>query len=286
MVDARLKDGSRVNAIIPPLAVKGACLTIRKFPEDQIRVDDLINFGAVNEQIIEFLKTAVLAKLNILISGGTGSGKTTLLNILSSFIPANERIITIEDSAELKLRQPHVVTLESRPANIEGKREVFIRDLVKNSLRMRPDRIVIGECRGAEALDMLQAMNTGHDGSLTTIHANSCREALSRLETLVMYAGLELPMKAIKEQVVGAIDLIVQISRFKDGTRKVIQVSEVDGMQGEVITLGDVFVFKQRGEENDRVVGEFSSTGYVPRCSDRFSERGLHIPREVFWTSN
>ena len=286
MVDARLKDGSRVNAIIPPLAVKGACLTIRKFPEDQIRVNDLINFGAVNEQIIEFLKTAVLAKLNILISGGTGSGKTTLLNILSSFIPANERIITIEDSAELKLRQPHVVTLESRPANIEGKGEVFIRDLVKNSLRMRPDRIVIGECRGAEALDMLQAMNTGHDGSLTTIHANSCREALSRLETLVMYAGLELPMKAIKEQVVGAIDLIVQISRFKDGTRKVIQVSEVDGMQGEVITLGDVFVFKQRGEEKDRVVGEFSSTGYVPRCIERFSERGLHIPREVFWTSN
>lgn len=286
MVDARLKDGSRVNAIIPPLAVKGACLTIRKFPEDQIRVDDLINFGAVNEQIIEFLKTAVLAKLNILISGGTGSGKTTLLNILSSFIPANERIITIEDSAELKLRQPHVVTLESRPANIEGKGEVFIRDLVKNSLRMRPDRIVIGECRGAEALDMLQAMNTGHDGSLTTIHANSCREALSRLETLVMYAGLELPMKAIKEQVVGAIDLIVQISRFKDGTRKVIQVSEVDGMQGEVITLGDVFVFKQRGEEKDRVVGEFASTGYVPRCIERFSERGLHIPREVFWTSN
>lgn len=286
MVDARLKDGSRVNAIIPPLAVKGACLTIRKFPEDQIGVKDLINFGAVNEQIIEFLKTAVLAKLNILISGGTGSGKTTLLNILSSFIPANERIITIEDSAELKLRQPHIVTLESRPANIEGKGEVFIRDLVKNSLRMRPDRIVIGECRGAEALDMLQAMNTGHDGSLTTIHANSCREALSRLETLVMYAGLELPIKAIKEQVVGAIDLIVQISRFKDGSRKVIQVSEVDGMQSEVITLGDIFVYKQRGEEKDRVVGEFSSTGYVPRCIERFNERGLHIPREVFWTSN
>ncbi len=286
MVDARLKDGSRVNAIIPPLAVKGACLTIRKFPEDQIGVNDLINFGAVNAQIIEFLKIAVLAKLNILISGGTGSGKTTLLNILSSFIPENERIITIEDSAELKLRQPHIVTLESRPANIEGKGEVFIRDLVKNSLRMRPDRIVIGECRGAEALDMLQAMNTGHDGSLTTIHANSCREALSRLETLVMYAGFELPIKAIKEQVVGAIDLIVQISRFKDGSRKVIQVSEVDGMQGEVITLGDVFVYRQRGEEKERVIGEFSSTGYVPRCIERFSERGLHIPREVFWTSN
>ena len=285
MVDARLKDGSRVNAIIPPLAVRGACLTIRKFPEDQIVVDDLVRFGTLNKQIVEFLKIAVLAKLNILISGGTGSGKTTLLNILSSFIPETDRIITIEDSAELKLRQPHVVTLESRPANIEGKGEVFIRDLVKNSLRMRPDRIVIGECRGAEALDMLQAMNTGHDGSLTTIHANSAREALSRLETLVMFAGFELPIKAIKEQIAGAVDLIVQISRFKDGTRKVIQVSEVDGMQGDVISLGDIFVFKQRGEEKDRVVGEFASTGYVPRCIERFSERGLHIPREVFWKS-
>ncbi|MBI5485159.1 MAG: CpaF family protein [Deltaproteobacteria bacterium] len=286
MVDARLKDGSRVNAIIPPLAVKGACLTIRKFPEDRIGVAELIKFGALNTQMVEFLKTAVLAKLNILISGGTGSGKTTLLNILSGFIPENERIITIEDSAELQLRQPHVVTLESRPANIEGKGEVFIRDLVKNSLRMRPDRIVIGECRGAEALDMLQAMNTGHDGSLTTIHSNSSREALSRLETLVMYAGFELPVKAIKEQIVGAIDLIVQVSRFKDGSRKVIQISEVDGMQGEVITLGDVFVYRQRGEEKERVVGEFAATGYVPQCIERFSERGLHIPREVFWTSN
>ena len=286
MVDARLKDGSRVNAIIPPLAVKGACLTIRKFPEDRIGVAELIKFGALNAQMVEFLKTAVLAKLNILISGGTGSGKTTLLNILSGFIPENERIITIEDSAELQLRQPHVVTLESRPANIEGKGEVFIRDLVKNSLRMRPDRIVIGECRGAEALDMLQAMNTGHDGSLTTIHSNSSREALSRLETLVMYAGFELPVKAIKEQIVGAINLIVQVSRFKDGSRKVIQISEVDGMQGEVITLGDVFVYRQRGEEKERVVGEFAATGYVPQCIERFSERGLHIPREVFWTSN
>jgi len=286
MVDARLKDGSRVNAIIPPLAVRGACLTIRKFPEDQIVVDDLVGFGTLNQQMVAFLKAAVLAKLNILISGGTGSGKTTLLNILSSFIPENERIITIEDSAELKLRQPHVVTLESRPPNIEGKGEVVIRDLVKNSLRMRPDRIVVGECRGAEALDMLQAMNTGHDGSLTTIHSNSSREALSRLETLVMYAGFELPVKAIKEQIVGAIDLIVQISRFKDGSRKIIQISEVDGMQGEVITLGDVFLYKQSGEEKGRVVGDFSSTGYVPRCLERFTERGIHIPREIFWTSN
>jgi pilus assembly protein CpaF len=286
MVDARLKDGSRVNAIIPPLAVRGACLTIRKFPEDQIVVDDLIGFGTLNQQIVTFLKAAVVAKLNILISGGTGSGKTTLLNILSSFIPETDRIVTIEDSAELKLRQPHVVTLESRPPNIEGKGEITIRDLVKNSLRMRPDRIVVGECRSAEALDMLQAMNTGHDGSLTTIHSNSSREALSRLETLVMYAGFELPVKAIKEQIVGAIDLIVQISRFKDGTRKIIQVSEVDGMQGEVITLGDVFLYKQSGEEKGRVVGEFSSTGYVPRCLERFTERGIHIPREIFWTSN
>jgi pilus assembly protein CpaF len=285
MVDARLKDGSRVNAIIPPLAVRGSCLTIRKFPEDQIVVDDLVRFGTLSQQMVAFLNAAVLAKLNILISGGTGSGKTTLLNILSSFIPETERIVTIEDSAELKLRQPHVVILESRPPNIEGKGEITIRDLVKNSLRMRPDRIVVGECRSAEALDMLQAMNTGHDGSLTTIHSNSSREALSRLETLVMYAGFELPVKAIKEQIVGAIDMIVQISRFKDGTRKIIQISEVDGMQGEVITLGDVFLYKQSGEEKGRVVGEFSATGYVPRCLERFAERGIHIPREIFWTS-
>jgi Flp pilus assembly CpaF family ATPase len=286
MVDARLKDGSRVNAIIPPLAVRGACITIRKFPEDQIGIDDLVGFGTLNKQMVEFLRSAVIAKMNILISGGTGSGKTTLLNILSSFIPEDERIITIEDSAELKLRQPHVVTLESRPENIEGKGAVSIRDLVKNSLRMRPDRIVVGECRGAESLDMLQAMNTGHDGSLTTIHSNSCREALSRLETLVMYAGFELPVKAIKEQIVGAIDLIVQISRFKDGSRKVIQVAEVGSMESDDITLGDVFVYRQSGEEDNRVVGNFTSTGYVPKCVTRFEERGLHVPREVFWTSS
>ncbi|WP_084590876.1 ATPase, T2SS/T4P/T4SS family [Desulfonatronovibrio magnus] len=286
MVDARLKDGSRVNAIIPPLAVRGSCLTIRKFSEDTIGMPELLNFGTLNNQMVEFLKASVQAKLNILISGGTGSGKTTLLNILSSFIPEDDRIITIEDAAELSLRQPHVVTLESRPPNIEGKGEVVIRDLVKNSLRMRPDRIVVGECRGAEALDMLQAMNTGHDGSLTTIHSNSSREAISRLETLVLYAGFELPIKAIKEQIVGAIDIIVQISRFKDGSRKVIQVSEVDGMQGDVITLGDIFMYKQKGEEAGRVLGEFSATGYVPKCIERFEERGLHIPREVFWASN
>jgi len=205
---------------------------------------------------------------------------------MSGFIPESDRIVTIEDAAELRLRQPHVVTLESRPPNIEGKGEVVIRDLVRNSLRMRPDRIVVGECRGAEALDMLQAMNTGHDGSLTTIHSNSCREAISRLETLVLYAGFELPVKAIKEQIVGAIDLIVQIRRFKDGSRKVVQVAEIDGMQGDVITLGDIFVYRQTGEEGGRITGEFTSTGYVPRCIERFQERGLHIPREVFWTSN
>lgn len=285
MVDARLKDGSRVNAIIPPLAIRGACLTIRKFPEDQIGMAKLLEFGSLNKQMVEFLRAAVIARLNILISGGTGSGKTTLLNILSSFIPEDERIITIEDSAELSLRQPHVVTLESRPENIEGKGEITIRDLVKNSLRMRPDRIVVGECRGSESLDMLQAMNTGHDGSLTTIHSNSAREALSRLETLVMYAGFELPSKAIKEQIVGAVDLIVQISRFKDGTRKVIQVAEIDGMQGDVITLGDIFIFQQSGMEGTQVSGSFTSTGYVPKCVERFNERGIKIPREVFWTS-
>jgi len=286
MVDARLKDGSRVNAIIPPLAVRGACLTIRKFPEDQIGIPGLLAFETLNTQIVDFLKAAVQSNLNILISGGTGSGKTTLLNIMSGFIPEDERIVTIEDAAELKLRQPHVITLESRPANIEGKGEIVIRDLVKNSLRMRPDRIVVGECRGAEALDMLQAMNTGHDGSLTTIHSNSCREAIARLETLVMYAGFELPIKAIKEQIVGAIDIIVQIKRFKDGSRKVTQVAEIDGMQGDVITLGDIFVYRQSGEENEKITGEFSSTGYVPHCIERFEERGIHIPREVFWTSN
>ena len=286
MVDARLKDGSRVNAIIPPLAVRGACLTIRKFPEEQIGIPELLALGTINSQIVEFLKAAVQSNLNILISGGTGSGKTTLLNIMSGFIPESDRIVTIEDAAELRLRQPHVVTLESRPPNIEGKGEVVIRDLVRNSLRMRPDRIVVGECRGAEALDMLQAMNTGHDGSLTTIHSNSCREAISRLETLVLYAGFELPVKAIKEQIVGAIDLIVQIRRFKDGSRKVVQVAEIDGMQGDVITLGDIFVYRQTGEEGGRITGEFTSTGYVPRCIERFQERGLHIPREVFWTSN
>ncbi|QLA14660.1 ATPase, T2SS/T4P/T4SS family [Desulfolutivibrio sulfoxidireducens] len=286
MVDARLPDGSRVNAIIPPLAVKGAALTIRKFPEKKLSSKDLIGLGTLSPQMETFLKAAVLARLNILISGGTGSGKTTLLNILSEFIPAGERIITVEDSAELKLLQPHVITLEGRPPNIEGKGEVTIRDLVRNCLRMRPDRIVVGECRGSEALDMLQAMNTGHDGSLTTIHANSAREALSRLETLVMYAGYELTPKTIREQVTGAIDLIIQIKRFKDGKRRIVQVSEVTGMEVDIITLGDIFVFRQEGAPTPQTVrGAYVATGYIPRCLSDFEDRGVAVPREIFWTA-
>jgi len=286
MVDARLKDGSRVNAIIPPLAIGGAVLTIRKFFEGRLGMEEMIRFGTLNVQIAEFLKAAVNAKLNILISGGTGSGKTTLLNVLSGFIPADERIVTIEDSAELQLQQPHVITLEGRPPNIEGKGEVTIRDLVRNSLRMRPDRIVVGECRGGEALDMLQAMNTGHDGSLTTVHANSTREALSRLETLVMYTGLELPTKAIKEQISGAIDLTAQIRRFKDGSRKIVQISEITGTERDVITMGDIFLYKQTGEEESKAKGSFVSTGYIPKCLERFKERGIEIPREIFWSTS
>ncbi len=286
MVDARLADGSRVNAIIPPLAVKGAALTIRKFPEKKLSCKDLIGLGTLSPQMETFLNAAVLARLNVLISGGTGSGKTTLLNILSGFIPSGERIITVEDSAELKLQQPHVITLEARPPNIEGKGEVTIRDLVRNCLRMRPDRIVVGECRGSEALDMLQAMNTGHDGSLTTIHANSAREALSRLETLVMYAGYELTPKTIREQVTGAIDLIIQIKRFKDGKRRIVQITEVTGMEVDVITLGDIFVFRQEGAPTPQTVrGAYVATGYIPRCLSDFEDRGVAVPREIFWTA-
>lgn len=286
MVDARLQDGSRVNAIIPPLAINGASLTIRKFPSERMTITDLTEkYASLNEQIARFLEAAVVAKLNILVSGGTGTGKTTLLNILSAFIPDTERIITVEDSAELQMQQPHVITLEARPPNIEGKGEITIRDLVRNTLRMRPDRIVVGECRGAEALDMLQAMNTGHDGSLTTIHANSARESLSRLETLVLFTGYDLPSKAIKEQIVGAIDLIVQISRFKDGSRKVTQVAEVTGMEGSVITMGDIFEYKQAGEQEGVLKGDFFSTGYIPQCLERFAEKGISIPREIFWAS-
>jgi septum site-determining protein MinD len=285
MVDARLSDGSRVNAIVPPLAIKGAVLTIRKFPERKLTSKDLIDLGSLGPQMEEFLRAAVLSRLNVLISGGTGSGKTTLLNILSEFIPSEERIITVEDSAELKLVQPHVITLEGRPPNIEGKGEVTIRDLVRNCLRMRPDRIVVGECRGSEALDMLQAMNTGHDGSLTTIHANNAREALSRLETLVLFAGFDLPTRVVREQITGALDLIVQIKRFKDGKRRIVQISEVTGMEADIITLGDVFSFRQEPAPEGEVRGVFVATGYVPRCLARFEERGVSVPREIFWAA-
>ncbi|HJN76350.1 MAG TPA: ATPase, T2SS/T4P/T4SS family [Myxococcota bacterium] len=283
MVDARLKDGSRVNAIIPPLAIDGPSITIRKFSRDPFAVADLVGFGSLTDQIADFLRACVEARLNILISGGTGSGKTTLLNVMSSFIPSDERIVTVEDSAELQLKQPHIVRLETRPPNIEGEGEVAIRDLVKNTLRMRPDRIVVGECRGAEAVDMLQAMNTGHDGSLTTIHSNSPRDCLARLETLVMFAGLELPSKAIREQVASAIQIIVQLSRLSDGSRRITQISEITGMEGQVITLQDIFIFKQDAlGEDGKVQGRFLPTGFVPRFVKDLEARGIALPQGIF----
>jgi pilus assembly protein CpaF len=283
MVDARLPDGSRVNAIIPPLSLNGPVLTIRKFSVDPYTVEDLIGFGTLTQGMAAFLAACVKIKLNILVSGGSGAGKTTLLNVLSSFIPEGERIVTVEDAAELKLHQPHVVRLESRPPNIEGKGEVKIRDLVRNCLRMRPDRIVVGECRGGEALDMLQAMNTGHEGSISTIHANTPRDALSRLETMVMMAGMELPSRAIREQVASAIHLIVQIGRLSDGSRKVISVSEVQGMEGNVIVLQDLFTFQQKGVgEGGKVLGTMQATGMVPKFADRFTAAGVHLPNEIF----
>jgi len=282
MVDARLRDGSRVNAIIPPLAIDGPCVTIRKFARDPFGVRDLVKFGSFTPEIADFLRACVESHLNILISGGTGSGKTTLLNVMSSFIPSDERIVTVEDSAELQLKQPHVVRLETRPANIEGAGEVSIRDLVKNCLRMRPDRIVVGECRGAEAVDMLQAMNTGHDGSLTTIHSNSPRDCIARLETLVMFAGLELPSKAIREQIASAIHIIVQQTRMSDGGRKVTKISEVTGMEGSVITLQDIFVYKQAGVQDGKVQGRFLATGFVPKFVHDLRQRGIALPAGIF----
>ena len=284
MVDARLKDGSRVNAIIPPLAIDGAALTIRKFSKDPLQVKDLVKFGSMTDEIADFLRACVEAHLNCLISGGTGSGKTTLLNVLSSFIPSHERIITVEDSAELQLHQPHVVRLETRPANIEGEGEITIRDLVKNTLRMRPDRIVVGECRGAEALDMLQAMNTGHDGSLTTIHSNSPRDCIARLETLVMFAGLDLPSKAIREQIAAAIHVIVQQSRLNDGSRKITAISEVTGMEGQTITLQDIFIYKQTGVNPDtkKAIGKFIPTGFIPKFVETLEAKGIKIPKGMF----
>ncbi|MBP2663705.1 MAG: type secretion system protein [Firmicutes bacterium] len=284
MVDARLPDGSRVNAIIPPLALKGPCLTIRKFAKNPLLVDDLIRFGTLNQEMAEFLQACVEGKLNIVVSGGTGSGKTTTLNILSSFIPEDERIVTIEDAAELQLRQEHVVTLETRPANVEGKGAIAMRDLVRNSLRMRPDRIVVGEVRSGEALDMLQAMNTGHDGSLTTGHANSPRDMLSRLETMVLMAGMDLPVRAIREQIASAVDLVLQQSRLQDGSRRVTHLTEVQGMEGDVITLQDIFVFEQTGRDgNGKIAGHFKPTGIRPKFLEKLAANGIQLPHETFW---
>jgi pilus assembly protein CpaF len=283
MVDARLPDGSRVNAIIPPLSLNGPVLTIRKFAVDPYTVEDLIGFGTITQGMAAFLAACVKIKLNVLVSGGSGAGKTTLLNVLSSFIPEGERIVTVEDAAELKLHQPHVVRLESRPPNIEGKGEIKIRDLVRNCLRMRPDRIIVGEVRGGEALDMLQAMNTGHEGSISTIHSNSPRDALSRMETMVMMSGMDLPSRAIREQVAAAIHLIVQISRLSDGSRRVVSVSEVQGMEGNVVVLQDLFTFQQKGVgEGGKVLGTMQATGMVPKFLEKFNAAGVHLPAEIF----
>ncbi|MFC4409734.1 CpaF family protein [Chungangia koreensis] len=283
MVDARLPDGSRVNAIIPPLALNGPTITIRKFSKDPLTIHDLIRFGTVTEEMAVFIEACVKARLNIFVSGGTGSGKTTTLNVLSSFIPHDERIVTIEDAAELQLGQDHVVSLESRPANMEGTGEITIRNLVKNSLRMRPDRIVIGEVRGAEALDMLQAMNTGHDGSLATGHSNSPRDMISRLETMVLLAGVELPIRAIRDQISGALDVIVQQARLKDGTRRIVNITEVQGLEGDIIVLQDIFVFQQTGvDENGKVIGRMVPTGVRPKFYERLESSGIYIPPHVF----
>jgi pilus assembly protein CpaF len=281
-VDARLPDGSRVNAIIPPISLVGPVLTIRKFAKNPITIEQLYQFGTLTPEFLEFLRACVQSKLNIIISGGTGSGKTTLLNILSQFIPADERIVTIENAAELQLRQEHVVTLESRPPNIEGRGEVTIRQLVINALRMRPDRIIVGEIRDEAALDMLQAMNTGHDGSMTTAHSNSPRDSLARVETMVMMAGMELPVRAIREQISSGIDLVVHQERLKDGTRKVVQITEVSGMEGDVITMTDLFIFEQTGFENGKVIGRFRPTGLRPKFMDKIESSGIHLPASVF----
>lgn len=283
MVDARLPDGSRVNAIIPPLALKGPCLTIRKFSKERLLAPDLVKFGALNDSMSQFLQQIVSNKQNIIISGGTGSGKTTLLNVLSSFIPENERIITIEDAAELQLHQPNLVSLESKPANQEGKGQIQIRDLVKNSLRMRPDRIVIGECRGGETLDMLQAMNTGHDGSLTTAHANSPRDCLSRVEVMVLMAGMDLPITAIREQITSAINYVIQQTRFPCGSRKITAISEIGGLENGVIQLTDIFRFQQNGySANGKIKGEFVATGIVPEFVDQQRKQGIEFDTSIF----
>ena len=283
MVDARLADGSRVNAIIPPLALDGPAMSIRRFRTDRLGAQELVVRDSWTQPMMEFLKCAISARLNIIVSGGTGSGKTTLLNILSGFINAGERVVTIEDAAELKLRQPHVVRLETRPGNIEGKGQVRARELVVNALRMRPDRIIVGEVRSEEALDMLQAMNTGHDGSLTTVHANSQRDALYRLDTMVAMANLNIPERAIRQQIASAINLVVQVSRQADGTRKVTGISEITGMEGEIITMQDIFVFERTGiSPEGRVVGRFRATGIRPKCNDRIMASGMTLPMDMF----
>ncbi|NVJ06491.1 Flp pilus assembly complex ATPase component TadA [Myxococcus sp. AM001] len=283
LVDARLKDGSRVNAIIPPLALKGPCITIRKFKKDSLKISDLIKYKTVTAQMAEFLEMCVKARRNIVISGGTGSGKTTTLNIISSFIPEEERIVTVEDAAELQLPQDHWVQLESRPPNLEGKGAITIRELVKNCLRMRPDRIVVGECRSGETLDMLQAMNTGHDGSLTTLHANTPRDAIARLETMVLMSGMDLPVKAIREQIASAVHMIVQQTRFSDGTRKICYITEVSGMEVDIVTLQDIFYFKQDGfTEDHKVRGRYVASGFVPKFYDELQRKGIPVNMSIF----
>jgi pilus assembly protein CpaF len=283
LVDGRLQDGSRVNAVIPPLAVSGPSLTIRKFPKDRLGIDDLVKFGSMTKAMGKFLELCVAEHLNVVISGGTGSGKTTLLNVVSSFIRENERVVTVEDVSELKLPQPHVVTLETRPANLEGEGAITIRDLVKNCLRMRPDRIVVGECRGGEALDMLQAMNTGHDGSLTTIHSNSPRDCVARMETLVLFAGTDLPSRAIREQIASAVHIIIQQSRLHDGSRKVTYITEVTGMESGIVTMQDIFLFKQTGFDSDgRVQGQHEPTGNIPKFVQQLRRRGVDVDMSIF----
>jgi pilus assembly protein CpaF len=281
-VDARLPDGSRVNAVIPPISLVGPTLTIRKFAKNPITVEQLIDWGTITAEVVEFLKSCVVSKINLIISGGTGTGKTTLLNILSQYIPPDERIITIENAAELQLRQEHVVTLESRPPNIEGRGEVTIQNLVVNSLRMRPDRIIVGEIRSEEALDMLQAMNTGHEGSMTTAHSNSPRDTLARIETMTLMAGTELPVRAIREQVASALELIVHLERMRDGTRKITHVAEIQGMEGDVITMTDIFVFEQTGLEEGKVIGRLRPTGLRPKFMDKIENTGIHLPASIF----
>jgi pilus assembly protein CpaF len=282
LVDARLPDGSRVNAVIRPISLVGPTITIRKFFKKPLTVEDLIRFGSITKEIVEFMRACIIARLNIIVSGGTGSGKTTLLNVLSGFIPNDERIVTIENAAELQLRQEHVVTLESRPPNIEGKGQITIQDLVVNSLRMRPDRIVVGECRSGEALDMLQAMNTGHDGSLTTLHSNSPRDTIARLEVMCLMAGMDLPVRAIREQIASAVDCVCHQERLRDGSRKVVKITEVQGMEGDMITMSDIFEYEQTGVEGGKIVGRIRPTGIRPKFTDRVEAAGIYLPPSVF----